>query len=335
MYHFKNLSQVNSKTMDSSTCINNSCPLLFILMLTMYLIPTNTQSNITTTSTSATTTSPTTFMTTPALTVDPIVVGFLENAMGGRLNITEEYCLWNVSRMIKLINETDSKFLYESTTKSLLLDMGYLPQYIIRQFPSGLLLFYGLNSSEPISEECGSEITGTLPPLSIDFCIGPLIHTDLVNPVNDDAEVKTISLKNVTGLDIFINASLSDCGLACEEGKQIYGLTDSEQHIVDLCKIIGVTLCFVAIVFSTINQYIDQKKTGKKFVNKPLLQIIPFVITFALFSIVLLMTIGEIIGKESIVCFDYKYKNDNNDNRSEFSFFNPIKGRNASCTIHG
>ncbi len=87
--------------------------------------------------------------------------------------------------MITLINETDPTFLYAPNTKALLLDMGYLPQYIIRQFPPKLLQFYDLNYTEPLTEECGS----TMPALQIDFCVGPLVHTDLVNPVNDDAGI--------------------------------------------------------------------------------------------------------------------------------------------------
>ncbi len=50
---------------------------------------------------------------------------------------------------------------------------------------------------------------------------------------------------------MFLNALLSDCGLSCEAGAHVYTLTDGEQTMVDMCKIIGVTLCFIAIVFST------------------------------------------------------------------------------------
>ena len=78
----------------------------------------------------------------------------------------------------------------------------------------------------------------------------------------------TESLENIT-------YPLSECGLTCQEGgKATYGLTDDEQKVVDLSKAIGCTLCFVAIIFLAVNQYVDQKKTGKKFRHKPLLQIV-------------------------------------------------------------
>eukprot|EP01084_Bolivina_argentea_P140706 247323_1 len=303
--------------------------LLFVYIIKILIIPHMAMAqNTTITSIQPTTIQPlTTFMTTPALTVSSLVVGFLETAMGNRLNITEEYCFWNVTLMIHLINETDPFFLYKPTTKALLFENGYLPTYIIRQFPDELLSFYGLNFTESQSTECNSN-RGTTPSLDIDFCIGPLIHSDHLNPINEDADVERISLKNITGLDIFINASMSNCGLECSAGAQIYGLNDEEQNAVDLCKIIGCTLCFLAISFLAINQYLDQKRTGKKFVDKSLLQIIPSLITIALFLLVLLMTIGEIIGKESIVCLHSKYG-------SEFSFYNPTHGKNVACTIHG
>lgn len=64
---------------------------------------------------------------------------------------------------------------------------------------------------------------------------------------------------------------------------------------------------------------------------------IPYLITLSLFLIVALMTIGEVIGKESIVCFDHDYDQDlyPGEEKLEFSFFNPIKGKNWGCTVHG
>ncbi len=127
---------------------------------------------------------------------------------------------------------------------------------------------------------------------------------------------------------------LSQCGLACSAGSEVYGLTEGEQNMVDLFKVLGSTLCFIAIIFLVINQYVDQKRGGKKFCDKPILQIIPYLITLSLFLIVALMTVGEIIGKETIMCLDHEY-GDYDEEILEFSFFNPTYGKNGGCTVHG
>ena len=86
-----------------------------------------------------------------------------------------------------------------------------------------------------------------------------------------EARIVNIS---VGGLTFFINASLSECGLACDSGAEVYGLSDKEQNLVDLFKVLGCTLCFVAICFLIFNQYVDQRRSGNSFCDKPLLQIV-------------------------------------------------------------
>ena len=193
-------------------------------------------------------------------------------------------------------------------------------------------------------------------PSEIDLCIGPLIHTDLDNPVSQQGiltvnfcklicirqfvlviftEPMMINLINITGIDMIVTVSMAECGLACSSGGEIYGLTDEEQDIVDLCKIIGCSLCFVAILFLGFIQCINQKRGGKKLCNKPILQILPYLITFSLFSIVFLMTVGEMVGKDAIVCLEHDYGDYPGEEEKELSFFNPIQGQNIACTVHG
>lgn len=49
-------------------------------------------------------------------------------------------------------------------------------------------------------------------------------------------------------LGIYINASTADCGLTCQAGSEVYGLTDDEQNVVDLFKILGCTLWYVCFL---------------------------------------------------------------------------------------
>ena len=87
----------------------------------------------------------------PKLTVAPIVIGFLETAMGNGANLTAEYCEWNVSNIITQINQTDPEFLYDSSSIGLL--TTYIPPYIIKQFPSQLLQFHNLNYTNTTAED--------------------------------------------------------------------------------------------------------------------------------------------------------------------------------------
>ena len=167
--------------------------IISIIITILTIIPTiYTQNNMTTTTTMPITTNPTTtFMTTPAtpaLTVDPTVVVVLTGASGGQLNITNKYCEWNVTNMISVINKTSPTFLYNAQYIPVI--TALLPESVLRQFPSDLLQFYGLNYTGPAPTECdGGEvpIIATIALPSIDLCVGPLLHTDLPNPVNEDA----------------------------------------------------------------------------------------------------------------------------------------------------
>ena len=85
-----------------------------------------------------------------------------------------------------------------------------------------------------------------------------------------ETEIRRINISS----GIVAEGSLEECGLACDAGSEVYGLTKDEQNVVDLFKILGCTLCFVAICFLIVNQYIDQRRSGKKFCDKPLLQIV-------------------------------------------------------------
>lgn len=138
----------------------------------------------------------TTFITTnPIPTVSDLLVSVLEQASGYTLNLTNRYCDWNVTYIIKTINDTSPETLYSAQYQALL--PSVLPPYLQKQLPSDLIAFYGIDiSALPETEECnggsGVGIIGTPPPFSIDFCVGPLVHTDLLNPVNENTGNNTI-----------------------------------------------------------------------------------------------------------------------------------------------
>eukprot|EP01084_Bolivina_argentea_P106392 190397_1 len=266
--------------------------------------------------------------------VDLFVAQYLETAMNNQLNITTKYCTWNVSLIVKLINDTNPQFFFEPQNVVAL--PQFLPPYIIQQLPQELLDFYGLNFSNTSISECGHDtnLNVTSAPFNIDVCIGPLIHSNNDNPLKEE-QGHTLNLKNLTGFEYFLNVSLSKCGLACSSGHQIFGLSQNEQNAVDIFKIIGCALCFIAMVVLAVTQYLDLKRKDEKFFEKPLLQMIPYVLTLAGFGIVLSMALGEIIGKEEILCSNNNNSDEYNEEKLEYSFYNPFKGKNAACTIHG
>eukprot|EP01083_Nonionella_stella_P232603 820345_1 len=123
----------------------------------------------------------------------------------------------------------------------------FLPASVVKRMPLWLLMQHGLCEYMIVNTTEWYECMGlniTLPP--IDLCVGPLIHSNIYGIIQDTE----------------INGSypFSDCGISCATGKHTYGLSDSEQRIVDLMTIIGCIFCFVFIVFLFINQYMDQKR---------------------------------------------------------------------------
>ena len=206
----------------------------------------------------------------PALTVEPLVVGYLETATDNKLNLTNRYCEWNVSMIVQLINETAPTFLYTDTNKALLTE--YLPTYITRRLPPSLLLFYGLNYTEPLPEDCTPGGTDNRSLSAIDFCVWPLVHTDKSPPDSENREMLQISLKNVTGLDMFLNVSFDGCALACSAAWMVYGIGDEQQSLMDSTRTVICMLCYVLIIILVTNLYLDQKRKNEKLRDRSLLQ---------------------------------------------------------------
>ena len=141
----------------------------------------------------------------------------------------------------------------------------------------------------------------------MDYCVGPLVHSNHRNPIQERDE------------------RFANCALACEYGNALYGLSDTEQGIIDANTIIGTVLCLIGLIILSINLYYDTKTSKEKFLKKPLLFHIPYMITLSTFAITLIMAISLIIGKETVIC----YKN------TEYTTWNPGYGESVSCTVFG
>eukprot|EP01084_Bolivina_argentea_P145809 255474_1 len=158
---------------------------------------------------------------------------------------------------------------------------------------------------------CQSTNTTTNTPLNIvpiNYCVGPLVQSSHKNPVLD-------------------YAPFSNCGLSCETGKKIYGLSPKQQDLVDYTTIIGTILCLVGLFVLSFNLYYDTKISTEKFTNKPILFHIPYIITMSTFILTLLMALSLIFGKKTVLC--------SGSDLSEFSYWNPGYGKSVACTTFG
>ena len=239
--------------------------------------------------------------TTPAPTLSDTALGFILSAMGNPSNYTlsNDPTQWNISDIISRINATDPDWLYDGLSNGLLTSV--LPDYIIQQLPLDVLIYrclcnyiispyHSLNASETCIDICNTD-NKTTTAYTPYFCnIEPLVPSTYSNPISDS---------NAYDDD---DIDLSGCGLKCNAGPLVYGLKDNEQSLVDAFKVIGTTVCFIAILFLFVNQILDQKFSNEKFWDKPLLHHCPYFISASVFCIMILMTVGEVIGKKTIVC---------------------------------
>ena len=146
------------------------------------------------------------------------------------------------------------------------------------------------------------------PTVNIDWCVGPLVRSSHKNILQESDDER-----------------FKECQLACESGFAVYGLDpDTQQRAVDTCTIIGTLACLIGLIILSVNLYADTKMSKEKFIQKPLLFHIPYMITLSTFSLTLLMSMSIIIGKENILCFE-----------GEFSQWNPGHGESPGCTIFG
>ena len=143
-------------------------------------------------------------------------------------------------------------------------------------------------------------------------CESPLVISSKRNPISD------LTSDMTDGIDF------SDCSLGCEFGDEIYGLSKDQQNIINAFKVIGMTICFIAILFLFVNQFLDEKLSNESLFQKPIIFHIPIIISISCFFIVGLMVLSEIIGKEFIVC-----------DGNEITFYNYKYGHYWPCTIHG
>ena len=117
---------------------------------------------------------------------------------------------------------------------------GWNMSDILSQLPLDVLMYrclcscmisayYSLNVSETCSDTCNTDNTTTAACAPY-FCnIEPLLLSSYNNPISD--------------------IDLSGCGLKCNAGPLVYGLKDNEQSLADAFKVIGPTVCFIAIIF--------------------------------------------------------------------------------------
>ena len=122
--------------------------------------------------------------------------------------------------------------------------------------------------------------------------VWPLIETKYKNPIQD--------YKLSSGG--FDSVDLKDCGLRCNESKLLYGLSDTDQELIDIFKISCGIICFITILYIFINRILEERFSNQKFWNKPLLYHCPYFISGSVFAIMVLMNIGQVIGKDEIVC---------------------------------
>ena len=142
--------------------------------------------------------------------------------------------------------------------------------------------------------------------MATDFCVGPLVPSTNPNPISEIGDDRLVG-----------------CGLACDSGFAVYGLSENQQSAIDWCTIIGTSLSLIGIIFLSVNLYFDAKSSKGKLLSKPILFHIPYAISLATFTISLSMSISRIIGQSSIVCLENR----------EFSFWNYRDGKNIGCTI--
>ncbi|ETO20631.1 merozoite surface antigen 2 [Reticulomyxa filosa] len=252
-----------------------------VLTTTTFDALTTTTDNIELTTTTTTNTA-----TTKWYTTNPLIVQMLEAAMNYTYDLPENVYEWNLTR-IEIAVSTHNPTFWTMLNPCLL--VVSLPADVLSQLPVQMLIYYHLcylipktnTTSTPSNVTCVPQ-----DPCAIDYCVKPLqtskFQPNLISKYGQQ-DVSKNSNDNASIPGVEMHTNLSQCGLRCDQGWQLLGITPKHQVGIDVAKIICLALSICGLLFLFYNQYHDQINSNETFGKKSLLYQLPYFITLAVF----------------------------------------------------